>query len=75
MKSVEADAPYVIKVEPVDNGPLFSELKFYMRAAKPDLIQSWMRTHKMKYLGVPKYWGTGLHEKGGEKYSMYVLFM
>lgn len=23
--------------EPSDNGPLFSELKFYMRAAKPDL--------------------------------------
>lgn len=23
--------------EPSDNGPLFSELKFYMRAAKPEL--------------------------------------
>uniref|UniRef100_A0A8C7MH42 non-specific serine/threonine protein kinase n=1 Tax=Oncorhynchus kisutch TaxID=8019 RepID=A0A8C7MH42_ONCKI len=35
-KTVGAGAPYVIKVEPSDNGPLFSELKFYMRAAKPD---------------------------------------
>ncbi|XP_064809428.1 serine/threonine-protein kinase VRK1-like isoform X1 [Oncorhynchus masou masou] len=72
-KSVGADAPYVIKVEPSDNGPLFSELKFYMRAAKPDLIQSWMTSHKMKYLGVPKYWGSGLHEKGGKRYRFMVM--
>uniref|UniRef100_G3PIA5 non-specific serine/threonine protein kinase n=1 Tax=Gasterosteus aculeatus aculeatus TaxID=481459 RepID=G3PIA5_GASAC len=38
-KPVGAEAPYVIKVEPSDNGPLFSELKFYMRAAKPDLSE------------------------------------
>lgn len=25
--------------EPSDSGPLFSELKFYMRAAKPDLSE------------------------------------
>ncbi|CAB1331118.1 unnamed protein product [Coregonus sp. 'balchen'] len=68
-KTVGAGAPYVIKVEPSDNGPLFSELKFYMRAAKPDLIQSWMKSHKMKYLGVPKYWGSGLHEKGGKSHN------
>uniref|UniRef100_A0A8C8CJZ5 non-specific serine/threonine protein kinase n=1 Tax=Oncorhynchus tshawytscha TaxID=74940 RepID=A0A8C8CJZ5_ONCTS len=72
-KTVGADAPYVIKVEPSDNGPLFSELKFYMRAAKPDLIQSWMTSHKMKYLGVPKYWGSGLHEKGGKRYRFMVM--
>eukprot|EP00079_Xenopus_tropicalis_P032478 XP_017946249.1 PREDICTED: serine/threonine-protein kinase VRK1-like [Xenopus tropicalis] len=35
-RTVGPDAPYVIKVEPSENGPLFSELKFYMRAAKPD---------------------------------------
>ncbi|KAK6307489.1 hypothetical protein J4Q44_G00226370 [Coregonus suidteri] len=72
-KTVGAGAPYVIKVEPSDNGPLFSELKFYMRAAKPDLIQSWMKSHKMKYLGVPKYWGSGLHEKGGKRYRFMVM--
>ena len=27
---------YVIKIEPHDNGPLFSELSFYQRKAKPD---------------------------------------
>lgn len=72
-KPVGADARYVIKVEPSENGPLFSELKFYMRAAKPDLIQSWMRSHKLKNLGVPRYWGSGLHDKGGKKYRFMVI--
>ncbi|XP_068451637.1 serine/threonine-protein kinase VRK1 isoform X2 [Clinocottus analis] len=72
-KPVGADAPYVIKVEPSDNGPLFSELKFYMRAAKPDLIQSWMKSHKVKTLGVPRYWGSGLHERGDKRYRFMVI--
>lgn len=72
-KPVGSDARYVIKVEPSDNGPLFSELKFYMRAAKPELIGSWMRSRKLKSLGVPKYWGSGLHDKGGKKYRFMVI--
>lgn len=72
-KAVTADAPYVIKVEPSENGPLFSELKFYMRAAKPDLIQNWMKSHKLKSLGVPRYWGSGLHNKGGKRYRFMVI--
>uniref|UniRef100_A0AAR2J818 non-specific serine/threonine protein kinase n=1 Tax=Pygocentrus nattereri TaxID=42514 RepID=A0AAR2J818_PYGNA len=71
--SVGADAPYVVKVEPSDNGPLFSELKFYMRAAKPELIGAWIKSRKLKYLGVPKYWGSGLHEKGGKRYRFMVM--
>ncbi|KAK2843042.1 hypothetical protein Q7C36_011257 [Tachysurus vachellii] len=72
-KAVRDDAPYVIKVEPSDNGPLFSELKFYMRAAKPDLIGTWIKSRKLKYLGVPKYWGSGLHENGGKRYRFMVM--
>lgn len=72
-KPVGADARYVIKVEPSDNGPLFSELKFYMRAAKPELITNWIKSHKQKSLGVPRYWGSGLHEKGGKKYRFMVI--
>ncbi|XP_026162712.1 serine/threonine-protein kinase VRK1 [Mastacembelus armatus] len=72
-KPVGADARYAIKMEPSDNGPLFSELKFYMRAAKPDLIQSWVKSHKLKNLGVPRYWGSGLHEKEGKRYRFMVI--
>uniref|UniRef100_A0A8C5NBW8 non-specific serine/threonine protein kinase n=1 Tax=Gouania willdenowi TaxID=441366 RepID=A0A8C5NBW8_GOUWI len=72
-KQVGVDARYVIKVEPSENGPLFSELKFYMRAAKPDQIQQWMKSHKLKHLGVPRYWGSGLHDKGGKRYRFMVI--
>ncbi|KAM6973302.1 serine/threonine-protein kinase VRK1 [Aplochiton taeniatus] len=44
-----------------------------MIAAKPDLIVNWMKSHKMKYLGVPKYWGSGLHERGGKRYRFMVM--
>nr|XP_036847681.1 serine/threonine-protein kinase VRK1 isoform X6 [Manis javanica] len=72
-KSVGSDAPCVVKVEPSDNGPLFTELKFYQRAAKPEQIQKWIRTHKLKYLGVPKYWGSGLHDKNGKSYRFMIM--
>ncbi|XP_069853719.1 serine/threonine-protein kinase VRK1 isoform X6 [Dipodomys merriami] len=96
-KSVGSDAPCVVKVEPSDNGPLFTELKFYQRAAKPEQIlrlelqpqilsclafflvagtlplQKWIHTHKLKYLGVPKYWGSGLHDKNGKSYRFMIM--
>uniref|UniRef100_A0A8C4V269 VRK serine/threonine kinase 1 n=1 Tax=Falco tinnunculus TaxID=100819 RepID=A0A8C4V269_FALTI len=72
-KSVGGDAPYVAKVEPSQNGPLFTELKFYMRAAKPDEIQKWTKSHRLKYLGVPRYWGSGLHEKNGNSYRFMIM--
>uniref|UniRef100_A0A7M4FX89 VRK serine/threonine kinase 1 n=1 Tax=Crocodylus porosus TaxID=8502 RepID=A0A7M4FX89_CROPO len=72
-KSVGSDASYVVKVEPSQNGPLFSELKFYMRAAKPEQIQKWTKSHKLKYLGVPRYWGSGLHQKNGNSYRFMVM--
>ncbi|GAB1297773.1 Serine/threonine-protein kinase VRK1 [Apodemus speciosus] len=73
-KPVGSDAPCVVKVEPSDNGPLFTELKFYQRAAKPEQIQKWIRTHKLKYLGVPKYWGSGLHDKNGKRFMIMDRF-
>ncbi|EDL97591.1 rCG27695, isoform CRA_b [Rattus norvegicus] len=72
-KPVGSDAPCVVKVEPSDNGPLFTELKFYQRAAKPEQIQKWIHTHKLKYLGVPKYWGSGLHDKNGKSYRFMIM--
>lgn len=31
---IEQDAKYVIKIEPHNNGPLFVEMNFYIRAAR-----------------------------------------
>uniref|UniRef100_A0A8B9FU56 non-specific serine/threonine protein kinase n=1 Tax=Amazona collaria TaxID=241587 RepID=A0A8B9FU56_9PSIT len=62
-----------INTEPTQNGPLFTELKFYMRAAKPDEIRGWTKSHKLPYLGVPRYWGSGLHEKNGSSYRFMII--
>ncbi|KAF6733431.1 Serine/threonine-protein kinase VRK1, partial [Oryzias melastigma] len=59
------DADYVIKVEYKENGPLFSELKFYQRAAKPETMEKWKEEKKLDFLGIPTYWGSGLAEHSG----------
>ncbi|KAM9726298.1 serine/threonine-protein kinase VRK1-like [Menidia menidia] len=45
-----------------ENGPLFSELKFYQRGAKPKNMQIWMKNKQLNFLGIPAYWGSGLAE-------------
>ncbi|XP_078086021.1 serine/threonine-protein kinase VRK1-like isoform X2 [Mustelus asterias] len=64
---------YVIKVEHQDNGPLFTELKFYQRAAKSEHISEWMKSHQLSFLGIPAYWGSGLAEYNGKSYRFMVL--
>ncbi|XP_053477394.1 serine/threonine-protein kinase VRK2 [Ictalurus furcatus] len=70
---VTEDTNYVIKVEYHENGPLFSELKFYQRAAKPECISKWMRVKKLDFLGIPTYWGSGLSEHNGTRYRFMVM--
>ncbi|TSK22709.1 Serine/threonine-protein kinase VRK2 [Bagarius yarrelli] len=64
---------YVIKVEYHENGPLFSELKFYQRAAKSESIRKWKRGKRLDFLGIPTYWGSGLSEYNGTRYRFMVL--
>uniref|UniRef100_A0A672YFQ8 non-specific serine/threonine protein kinase n=1 Tax=Sphaeramia orbicularis TaxID=375764 RepID=A0A672YFQ8_9TELE len=79
-KPVGADARYVIKVVR-PQALSFSFLNHTVGlvglqfALSPHsvLIQSWMRSHKLKNLGVPRYWGSGLHDKGGKKYRFMVI--
>ncbi|XP_041352313.1 serine/threonine-protein kinase VRK1-like isoform X2 [Gigantopelta aegis] len=70
---VDKHAQYVVKIEPIDNGPLFCELHFYQRAAKIEMIDSWVQERRLRYLGVPKYIGTGRHEKNGRTYRFMVI--
>ncbi|XP_051021262.1 serine/threonine-protein kinase VRK2 [Acomys russatus] len=67
------DARHVIKVEYHENGPLFSELKFYQRAAKKEYIQKWIEQRKLNYLGVPVFYGFGLTDFNGRRYRFMVL--
>lgn len=68
-----ADAQYVIKIEPHSNGPLFVEMNFYMRVAKADLIDEWITSRKLKFLGMPRFIGSGSHLYKGEKYRFMVM--
>lgn len=70
---VQNDTDYVIKVEYHENGPLFSELKFYQRAAKPDTMSKWKKCKCMEFLGIPTYWGSGLSEYKGTRYRFMVM--
>ncbi|XP_060105495.1 serine/threonine-protein kinase VRK2 [Heteronotia binoei] len=70
---VEESAAHVIKVEYLENGPLFSELKFYQRAAKQPCIKSWMKRKCLAFLGIPIFWGAGQVEHNGKSYRFMVM--
>ncbi|XP_014646973.1 PREDICTED: serine/threonine-protein kinase VRK2 [Ceratotherium simum simum] len=69
----DKDARHVIKVEYQENGPLFSELKFYQRAAKKDCIKKWIELKQLDYLGIPLFYGSGLTEFKGRSYRFMVM--
>ncbi|KAJ9596118.1 hypothetical protein L9F63_012702, partial [Diploptera punctata] len=68
-----ASYPYVIKIEPHINGPLFVEMHFYMKVAKSSEIEAWMKTKKLKSLGIPRFLGSGSHEYNDQKYRFVVI--
>lgn len=72
-KPVGTDSQHVIKVEPHSNGPLFVEMNFYLRVARSQMIETWMKERRMKQLGMPRYCGSGSHTYNGEKYRFLVL--
>ncbi|XP_071601750.1 serine/threonine-protein kinase VRK1 isoform X3 [Heliangelus exortis] len=37
------------------------------------LVLKWTKSHKQKYLGVPRFWGSGLHEKNGNSYRFMIM--
>ncbi|XP_047379337.1 serine/threonine-protein kinase VRK2 isoform X2 [Sciurus carolinensis] len=69
----DRDAKHVIKVEYQENGPLFSELKFYQRAAKKDCIKKWIERKGLDYLGIPLFYGSGLTDFKGKSYRFMVM--
>ncbi|XP_062933945.1 serine/threonine-protein kinase VRK2 isoform X2 [Cynocephalus volans] len=69
----DRDAKHVIKVEYQENGPLFSELKFYQRAAKKDCIKKWIELKQLDYLGIPLFYGSGLTEFKGRSYRFMIM--
>ena len=71
-KPVDNTAKFVVKIEPHSNGPLFTEMHCYMRIAKPDLISDYMKSRKLKKLGMPKFLGSGSHLYNGQKFRFMI---
>ncbi|XP_070493836.1 nucleosomal histone kinase 1 isoform X2 [Chironomus tepperi] len=67
------DYPYVVKIEPHTNGPLFVEMHFYMRNAKKDDIDKFAKDNKIKSLGMPIFIGSGSHEIESIKHRFLVM--
>ncbi|CAH0401060.1 unnamed protein product [Chilo suppressalis] len=65
--------PFVVKIEPHENGPLFVEKHFYIRNANKEDIANFTKTKKLSSFGMPSYYGNGSHEYKGEKYRYLVL--
>jgi len=70
---VNDKAKFVVKVEPHTNGPLFAEMHCYLRIAKPDMINEWMKAQKQKRLGMPKYLGSGSFTHNDERFRFMVI--
>ncbi|XP_066597581.1 serine/threonine-protein kinase VRK1-like isoform X2 [Prorops nasuta] len=71
--SVGQDAKYVIKIEPHNNGPLFVEMNFYIRAARRDMIDSWCKSQDKRRVGVPSYEGSGSHVYRDQRFRFLVI--
>ncbi|XP_055605788.1 nucleosomal histone kinase 1 [Uranotaenia lowii] len=67
------DYPYVVKIEPHGNGPLFVEMHFYMRNAKQDDIEKFKKSRGLKHLGMPHFVGNGSHELNNLKHRFLVM--
>ncbi|CAD5123044.1 DgyrCDS11423 [Dimorphilus gyrociliatus] len=72
-KVTTSTAEYVLKIEPVGNGPLFCEINFYIKAAKKDMVESWKKKRKQYHLGIPIYIASGQHERSGHKYRFMIM--
>ncbi|XP_023322981.1 serine/threonine-protein kinase VRK1 isoform X2 [Eurytemora carolleeae] len=64
---------FVIKIEPLSNGPLFVEVHFYIRATKPVQLDQFRRDNNIKHLGVPRYIASGTHVRLGQTYRFLVI--
>ncbi|ABQ43618.1 serine/threonine protein kinase [Tanapox virus] len=67
------DFTHVVKVEPKSNGPLFVEQVFYQRIGKKEIINNWMLTNNVSYLGIPKCYGFGFHKSDKNDYRFIII--
>ncbi|RZF43062.1 hypothetical protein LSTR_LSTR001240 [Laodelphax striatellus] len=64
--------PFAIKVEPKENGPLYCEIHFYMRASKPEFLEEWKKMKKVKHCGISPFYSSGLFTFKNQEYRFLV---
>ena len=72
-RNVGNDATLAVKIEPHENGPLFVEMNFYIRAAKPQEVDEYRTRKGIMSLGMPVHRGSGSHIFKGDKYRFLVM--
>jgi len=65
---------YVIKVEPHTNGPLFTEVNFYLRSCRPEQLEQWKKGKRLDHLGVACFLASGSTiTPGGKRLRFLVM--
>jgi len=72
-KNVGEDATLAMKIEPHENGPLFVEMNFYLRAASPDKVAEFKKEKGLTSLGMPVHCGSGSHMFKGDRYRFLIM--
>lgn len=72
-RPVGDEATMALKIEPHENGPLFVEMNFYIRAARPESVEEFQKARKLKSLGMPCHRGSGSHIYKDDKYRFLVM--
>jgi len=72
-KPVGDDADRAMKIEPHENGPLFVEMNFYIRAASPEAVDNFKKANGIPSLGMPCHRGSGSTTVNGIKHRFLVM--
>lgn len=62
-----------IKMEPLQNGPLFTEMHVYMRVLKLEHLERWKKEKGIKFLGLPHHISAGSFEYEGTEIRYLVI--
>ncbi|KRX93337.1 WD repeat-containing protein 44 [Trichinella pseudospiralis] len=68
VEKVDDKCEAVAKIEFATNGPLYTEMHYYQRAASLEKLSEWKIQHGLDFLGLPPLLGFGTHCSAGNDY-------
>ncbi|KRZ13947.1 WD repeat-containing protein 44 [Trichinella zimbabwensis] len=73
VEKVDDKCKAVAKIEFATNGPLYTEMHYYQRAASLEKLSEWKIQHGLNFLGLPPLLGFGTHCSAGNDYRFLVI--